>query len=128
MGDTSGSTFVQMRAVVVRFDTARRFGGVDVECVQVGADVVYGAEALDGLDECEAREVEWRKYLTKQTWPAAAPVSKTLLSVERGLPWASFVTFFVGSIVKFPANEVLRTEERTLETKGMRCGFAHYDG
>lgn len=28
-----GSTFVQMRAVVVRFDAARGFGGVDVESV-----------------------------------------------------------------------------------------------
>jgi hypothetical protein len=53
-----GTTFVQMRAVVVRFNAARGFGGVDVECVQVGADVVYGAEALDGLDDCESQGVE----------------------------------------------------------------------
>jgi len=53
-----GSTFVEVRAVVVRFDAAGGFGGVDVECVQVGADIVYGAEALDGLEDCESLGVE----------------------------------------------------------------------
>jgi len=119
-----------MRAVVVRFEAARGFGGVDVESVQVGADVVDGAEALDELNDCESREVEGRTQgiVVRQTCPAAAPVSNTLLSVERGLPWASFVTLFVGSIVNFPSDGVLGTEERTFRTEGMRYGFAHYDG
>lgn len=33
-----------------------------------------------------------------QTCPTAAPVSRTLLSVERGLPVAMLVSFIVGSV------------------------------
>ena len=39
-------TFVQVGAVMVCFDAAARVGGVDVECVEVGADLLDGAEVL----------------------------------------------------------------------------------
>lgn len=54
-------TFVQMRAIVVRFDATRGFGGIDVESVQVGADVFYWAEALDGFDDCKSPKVDRMK-------------------------------------------------------------------
>lgn len=50
-----------MRAIVVRFDATRGFGGVDVESVQMGADVFDRAKALDGFDHGQIQGFDRRK-------------------------------------------------------------------
>ena len=39
-------TFVQMTAVMIRLHATMRIVGVNVECIEVGADVVHRAEVL----------------------------------------------------------------------------------
>ena len=89
-------TFVQVGAVVVGFDASAGVVGVDVEGIQMSADLLDGAEVLceRERDKFLGRLACWAiKPPERLTWARPAPVSRSLLSVESGLPMALLVTF-----------------------------------
>lgn len=90
-------TFVQVGAIMIRFNAAARIVGVDMERIQMGTDLLYRAEVLgysEGYVLTPVTSMEYSKaHECELTWPKAAPVSRTLLSVDSGLPMASLVIF-----------------------------------
>lgn len=76
---------------MICFNTAACIGSIDVECIEMGTYLLQRREVLSNTSLWyHSQDIKIELTVTEHTCDNAAPVSRTLLVVERASPRALF--------------------------------------